>query len=168
VEFLYQLAIDESVGVRWRFNGLVPRRETFEQSLWSGVLTQFIVAERQTGACLGTVTAYNADLNHGYAYVAAAMIADATGSGVGIEAVDLFLGYLFACYRLRKLYFEVPEYNLAQFASALTWFRDEGTLVDHTYFDGRLWDRKILALYRQDYEGIAKSGQALGRRRRNG
>jgi RimJ/RimL family protein N-acetyltransferase len=167
VEFLYQLAIDESVGWRWRFGGMVPRRDTFEQTLWNGVLTQFVIVEKAHGAMVGSTLAYNADLNHGTAYVAAAMLREATRSGVGIEAADLFAAHLFACYRIRKLYFEVPEYNIPQFESSIGWLlREEGSLLQHTYYQGRFWDRKILALYREDYESVAAGGRVLGRRRR--
>ncbi|MGH9090704.1 MAG: phosphopantetheine-binding protein [Acidimicrobiales bacterium] len=161
-DFLYRLAIDERIGWRWRFTGAVPPRAVFEQSLWNGVLTQFVVVERARSVPIGCVMAYNAEMNHGFAYVAAALIEEAAGSGVGIEAVDLFCGHLFACYRLRKLYFEVPDYNLGQFASSLDWLlRVEGCLRDHTYYGGRLWDRHLLALYKEDYD--AATPRKLGR-----
>ena len=162
IEFLYRLAIDERVGWRWRFTGAVPPRSVFEQSLWNGVLTQFVVVERARGVPIGCVMAYNAEMNHGIVYVAAALVEEAAGSGVGVEAVDLFCGHLFACYRLRKLYFEVPDYNLGQFASSLDWLlRAEGCLRQHTYYDGRLWDRHMLALYKEDYD--AATPWKLGR-----
>lgn len=162
IDFLYRLAIDERIGWRWRFAGAVPPRGVFEQSLWTGVLTQFVIVERARGVPIGCVMAYNAEMNHGIAYVAAALVEEAAGSGVGVEAVDLFCGHLFACYRLRKLYFEVPDYNLGQFASSLDWLlRSEGCLRQHTYYDGRLWDRHMLALYKEDYD--AATPRKLGR-----
>jgi len=167
IDFLYQLATDEATGWRWRFNGIVPRREAFEQSLWNGILTQFIVYEITGETMIGSVVAYNADLNHGFAYVAVAMTSEAMGSGAGIEAADLFGAHLFGCYRLRKLYLEVPEFNIGQFETAIGWlFREEANLVGHLYYWGRYWDRRILAVYREDYESIPVAGNMLGRRRR--
>ena len=55
------------------------------------------------GSLVGSVFAYNADLNNGIVYVAAGMLPAAAGSGIGIEATDLFVSHLFGCYRLRKL-----------------------------------------------------------------
>lgn len=167
VGFLYDLATDDEIGWRWRYAGVIPRRDTFEQFLWNGVLSQFVVVERATEGAIGSVIAYNADLNNGFAYVAAGMSRGAIDSGIGVEAVDLFIAHLFACYRLRKLYFEVPEYNLSQFSSAIGWlFRNEGVQADHTFYNGRFWDRYILALYRGDYEKVGTNVKVLGRRRR--
>ncbi len=167
VEFLYRLAIDEEIGWRWRFAGSVPRRDQFEQTLWAGVLTQFLVTDTLQGGLIGSAIAYNADLNHGYTFVAVGMVPEATGTGLGIEATDLFVGHLFGCYSLRKVYFEVPEYNLAQFESSLGWLlKEEGMLKNHTFYNGRYWDRAMLALYRDDYEALSPRGRALGRRRR--
>jgi RimJ/RimL family protein N-acetyltransferase len=165
-EFLYQLAIDEVNGLRWRYAGMVPRRDTFDQTIWSAILTQFIVVDRESNVPIGVVSAYNADMNHGYAYVMAAMISDVTKTGIGIEAVDLFFGHLFECYRFRVLYLEVPEYNVPQFASAIGWFlKEEGRLVQHTFYGGRFWDRFIFALHREDY-GSELAVRRFGRRRR--
>ncbi len=165
-DFLYSLAIDETVGFRWILTGQVPRREVFEQQLWNGVLSQFVVCRKDSDGPIGVVLAYNADLNNGYAYAASAVISEAVGSGVGIEAVDLFVDYLFRCFNLRKIYFEVPEYNLPEIQSLIGGlFHQECVLREHTYYAGRHWNRYILALYRQDYDNIA-SGIALGGRRR--
>lgn len=162
IDFLYQLAIDDQVGWRWRYTGAVPPRSAFEQSLWNGVLTQFVVRQRRSGAPIGCVMAYNSDINHGFTYVAAALVAEAVGWGVGIEAVDLFCGHLFGTYRLRKIYFEVPEYNVQQFGSSLDWLlKQEGCLVDHSFYQGRLWDRYLFAMYRDDYD--AATPRRLGR-----
>ena len=140
-EFLYQLAIDDAVGWRWRFGGTIPRRDTFDQTIWNGVLTQFIVVEKVRGTMIGSVLAYNTDLNHGFTYAAAAMLGEVAGFGIGIEAVDLFVRHLFACYRFRKIYFEVPEYNISQFGSSIgSLLRQEGILKDHTYYQGKFWD----------------------------
>jgi RimJ/RimL family protein N-acetyltransferase len=167
IDFLYALAIDERVGFRWILAGQVPRREAFEQQLWSGVLAQFIVCKSDSDEPVGVAVAYNADINHGFAYVAAAMIPEAVGSGAGIEAVDLFVAYLFRCFTLRKLYFEIPEFNLRQLSTLIgALFHREGQLKDHTFYDGRYWDRFILALYREEYEQISRGAVFAGRRRR--
>ena len=166
-DFLYDFAIDEAVGWRWRHAGAVPRREVFEQSLWNGVLTQFVIVENASDTRIGMAVAYNADLNHGFAYVAAGVLGEAVGSGVAVEAIDMFVGHLFGCYRLRKLYFEVPEYNLEQFSSAIgSLLAPEALFSEHTYYNGRYWDRHVLTLDREVYAGIAGSSRVLGRQRR--
>jgi hypothetical protein len=155
-DFLYSLVVDEEVGYRWRFAGSVPAREAFDRALWNNVLAQFIVVSTDNGAPLNLVQAYNAELSQGFTYAAQVMSREATGTGVGAEAFYLFAGYLFRVLPLRKLYLDVPEYNLPLVSSRTIPLRSEGRLREHSHYDGRLWDRVILALYRQDYDAIVR------------
>jgi hypothetical protein len=165
MEFAYRLATDEATGVRWRLGGGVPTPEADRDSLLGGVFNQFVVLERRTSVPIGHLISYGIDLNHGVGYVGGAMVDEAQASGLGIEATYLYLRYLFETYRLRKLYFEVPEYNLGQMAGGVgTIMKEEGRLRDHSYYGGRFWDRVFLALYREDV--MALNLKDLGRRRR--
>jgi len=155
-DFLYSLVADEEVGYRWRFGGSVSAREAFDRTLWNNVLAQFIVVSSGDGTPLGLVQAYNAELSQGYAYAAQVMSREATGTGVGAEAFYLFAGYLFRVLPLRKLYLDVPEYNLPLVSSRTLPLRPEGRLREHSYYDGRLWDRAVLAFYRSDYDSIVR------------
>lgn len=165
LEFLYQLAINEENGFRWLLAGVVPPPDMFQQNLWKGVLTQFVVVERRTSSPIGVVVAYNPELHHGFAYIGADFAPTVESTGLGIEAVDIFIEYVFATYNLRKLYLEVPEYNLpsmAHLAGGL--FKEEGVLREHTFYQGRYWDRHLLALYRDEFVSLPRTH--LGRRRR--
>jgi len=83
-------------------------------------------------------------------------------SGLGIEALGLFINYLFDTFPLRKLYGEVPGFNLESFVSARgRIFREEGRQRDHEWMFGRYWDLVIVAVWRDDWE---VSGQPLVRR----
>jgi RimJ/RimL family protein N-acetyltransferase len=156
-DFLYALAVDDVTGFRWRFNGSVPRPDVFVESLWSGVLCQFVVEEIRHGVPRGTAVAYNADLNHGYCYVGVAMTAEAQETGLAVEAFLLLARHLFASYRLRKLYMEVPEYNLRPIERAIgPVLVEEGRLRDHTYYGERLWDRLYLAVYPERLEPLCR------------
>ncbi len=69
----------------------------------------------------------------------------------------LFLEYVFRGWSFRKLYFELPEFNLAQFSRGVNrLFVEEGRLREHLYYDGRFWDKVILALYRTTWEAQSK------------
>ena len=164
-EFAYRLAVDEVTGVRWRLGGSVPTPEAHREHLIAGAFNQFVVLERRTSVPIGHLISYGVDLNHGIGYVGGAMVDEAQASGLGIEATYLYLRYLFETYRLRKLYFEMPEYNLGQMAGGVgTIMKEEGRLRDHSYYGGRLWDRVFLALYREDV--MALSLKELGRRKK--
>jgi len=125
----------------------------------AGVFTQFLICEKSQGTEVGAAVAYGADLKDGYVYMATALVPSVANSGAGIEAVALFAAHLFYVYTFRKIYFEVPSYNLRQFGSTVgKLLKEEGKLVDHTYYHGRYWDRHILALYRSDFETTIQSG----------
>lgn len=164
--FLYELSTDEAIGPRWRFTGAVPSFEQFQQTLWQGVLSQFVVLENEGKQPIGHVVAYNADLHHGFTYIGESVLEEVSGSGAGIEALLVFIRYVFATYNLRKLYFEVPEYNLSAFSSTVDWLlRREGRLKEHTFYQGRFWDRHILALYRPDFEDAWSNYSVTGKLR---
>lgn len=168
LEFLYQLAISEENGFRWRYLGAVPTVESFQQNLWSGVLTQFVVVENESSHPIGLVVAYSADLHHGLGYVGGTMTPRVGGTGLSMEGFDIFLRYLFTAWNFRKLYFEVPEYNSRVLRNSVgAVFAEEGRLRHHIYYDGRYWDRIILAIYRDTWLGLPR-GPLGRRRRRNG
>jgi RimJ/RimL family protein N-acetyltransferase len=163
MEFLYQLATNEENGFRWLLAGMVPPADVFQQNLWKGVMTQFVVVVRSNSAPIGVVIAYNPEINHGFAYLGADFAPHVQGAGIAIEAVELFVEYMFSTYNLRKLYLEVPEYNLGAMVNGVGGIlREEGILREHTYYRGRYWDRHLLALYRDQFLSAPRT--RLGRR----
>jgi RimJ/RimL family protein N-acetyltransferase/acyl carrier protein len=157
--FLYELAVTPQVGYRWRYRGSVPSYPQFEQELWQGVLTQFLIESIEAGRPIGHAICYNPEFSLGFAYVGAAVHAEYAGSGLAMEALDLFVRYIFDVWPFRKLYFEVPEFNYPQFAGADRANSAGGSLVlegrlrRHDFYRGRYWDRLVLAVYRDRDEG---------------
>jgi len=150
VPFLYGLAVDPVVGPRWRWRGGIPREENFFARLWEGVLTQLVVEDPRSGAALGLVSAFSANLVAGTAYVGA-VLAPRARFGQGIEAGTKFASYLFGTYHFRKLYLEAPSFNVGQFRRAIgTYLHVEGCLKDHERYAGRCYDSYILAIYPDD------------------
>lgn len=60
-------------------------------------------------------------------------------------------------------YFEVPAYNLDQFASAIgRALEEERRLRDHEWLGGRYWDRVYLSLSRERWVGLrARYGRIM-------
>ena len=85
-----------------------------------------------------------------------------SGAGV-LEAFALFVRYLFRLWPLRKLYLELPEFNLPQFASAVRvgLLKEEGRLRGDRYFDGAYWDQLVLAVYPTDAEEFERRSGIL-------
>jgi [ribosomal protein S5]-alanine N-acetyltransferase len=143
---LYEIALEEQVNFRWRYGGAVPHFEQFVQGIHNGVLAQFLVSAPRTNKTIGLVSSYNADLRNGTAYAAVVMTTGHHRTGIGVEAMTLFLSYLLSTWPLRKVYYEAAEYNIDQYRSGLhKLFEIEGRLQNHLYLDGRYWDSYILA-----------------------
>lgn len=147
---IYELAFRDQNVFRWRYRGTQPTAAAFEQSLYNGVLCQFVICPNDTRAFSGLVVAYNASPQDEFCCLAA--ITDQTASTGAVEGIALFLRYLFRHWPLRKIYLESVEFNAPQFASAVDagLFKEEGRLKDHHYFDGTFWDLITYAIYRED------------------
>lgn len=148
--FLYDLATQPNTGFRWRYRGNVPPIERFASEIWqASVLSQFVVVSASSGLACGLVVCYQADLVNGHAYIGAVFKDEAVRTGVPAAAVRLFVRYLFKIHPMRKLYFEVPGWNMDRLASGIgSVFQEEGCLHQHDYYDGQYWDKYILAVYR--------------------
>jgi RimJ/RimL family protein N-acetyltransferase/acyl carrier protein len=149
IPYLYWLATSEGSGWRWRYRGRVPTPDAFNEGLWTGVLTQFVVRRRRSHERVGQVVVYDADHESGFAFLAAVFNPRLVGSGVPAGVSAAFVRYAFDQWAFRKLYLEVPEFNLPLIASGVGGaLREEGRLRRHDFSGGRYWDRHILAIYR--------------------
>jgi hypothetical protein len=166
------LQVLETVGdaaPRWRHRGVTPSPDQWAQTLWAGVLVQFIVAGAQTNKPIGRVLIYRPNFQDQYAYFAAMRFAPSDRSPLMVLGIALFLEYVFGHWEFEKLYMEVPEYSLEQFASGLgRFFEVEARLRGHLKMGGRSWDQLVLALYRHTVQeaGLlrteaARPGEAL-------
>jgi hypothetical protein len=146
------------LAVRWRFRGMTPSPEQWLQRTWSGVLAQFVVVGRATGKPLGLVTCYQANFQDGHAYLAVVGFGDSARTPLVILAFALFVDYVFSMWNFCKVYMEVPEYNMPQFATGRGRFLDEeGRLRGHLYTSGERYDQVILAIHRQKWLEVRRS-----------
>jgi len=149
---LYAIATSDEVFWRWRYGGAIPTYEGFCSSFSAGVLTQFTVCTTSGNDVLGLVVAYNADIANSTGYVAVMMRPSILRTGIGTEAMYLFIVYLFKTWDFHKLYFEVLEFNVEQFASGIgKYFHEEGCYRDHHYYDGKRWNQHVFGLYRDEF-----------------
>lgn len=154
-EMLRMLELSEDLVPIWRHQGATPSPERWVESLWTGVLAQFIVVDIARKHPLGIVNVYSADFRHGHAYIAASKFDLQRRSTLFLEGFALFVDYVFAVWNFRKLYMETSERNIGQFASAIgPILCEEGRLREHLFFDGRYWDVLHLALYRNTWDEI--------------
>jgi RimJ/RimL family protein N-acetyltransferase len=152
-EFLYQVFTHQELNFLWRFRGSTPNPDGFMQALWQNVLVQFMIERRSNGSPVGLITCYDADLRNGYAHLAMVLLPESGRAILAHDANLLFVNYLFRGWNLRKLYGITGERNLRDFAAGIDrYYKIEGRLVDHEYYDGRYWDSYIMALYREDWQ----------------
>jgi hypothetical protein len=147
---LQEMDTGGELAARWRFRGSTPSPERWAASTWGDTLAQFMVINRSDERPIGVVSIYDADLDEGYATIAAARFDSGGRSPAMMLGVGIFVRYVFACWDLRKLYMELPDYNLDQFASGIgRLFEVEGRRRDHLFYGGRLWDHVTLAIHRE-------------------
>jgi len=155
--FLFDLTTDPSIGYRWRLRGAVPSPAGFETALWEQVFAQFVIWDNRGPEPCGLVTAYAADARNRIAYFAIVHRQRAAAlSSVPVDALLLFLQYLFTVWDFRKLYAESPEYAYEDFASgAGKYFEVEARLPEYHYFDGKYWDNLVISVSRERFAEIA-------------
>lgn len=151
VDHIYEMATVGDSVYGWRYRGATPPPDVFARQLFEGVLAQYLVVDRAQGTLQGLVGLYNANLasQHVYAFV---LGAEHHTPGRVLEGLLIMLDHAFNTWELRKVYFEVPEYNLNQFSGITRYTTEEGRLRNHERLFGRLWDQLILALYRDTWE----------------
>jgi RimJ/RimL family protein N-acetyltransferase len=132
--------------------GATPTTKDFEELLYRGALCQFMVKDRRTNESHGLVAAYNTRFDNGTAYVALQRVTPGKGHGEVTEGLSYFIEYLFQTWNFRKLYAEIPAYNLDQIVDDTSLLlQEEGRLVEHEYHADRWWDLVTLAIYREGW-----------------
>ncbi len=151
VDPLYRSTFDPRWSHRWRFRGRSLSFEAFGRELFNGVHVQFAVVDRASESTFyGLVVGYNADLGNGHMWMGFQKVAGDAPRDAMTEAAMLFIQYCFNHWELRKIYFEVPGYNMKLFGgmAALGLAVEEGRLVDFYFHDGVRHDQVILSVSR--------------------
>ena len=162
IEFLYNLATSSDDIWRWRLRGRTPSPGDFESFVWSASDIQFIMERRQDGLAFGHVASYQTDELGGTTKLAMLIDPSVRAEGWPLEGAYLFLDYLFGVFPLRKVYLEVPAFNLSSLSGILRRFTvEEGRLVDHTFGEGAHCDLVIAAMWRSQWHELQSS--AIGR-----
>lgn len=152
---LRMLELGEELGVRWRFRGSTPPAERWQPG--SGILAQFLVVRQGNHRAIGIASIYQYDFQDQHAYLAAATFEPGQRSPLMVHGLALFLNYVFTCWNFRKLYLELPEYNVTRLSSSLgDLLVEEGRLREDIYYDGRWWDKVTLSLYRERWKQRAE------------
>jgi len=157
VSLLYRAAQSPRSAFRWRYRGaLPPPTQQFVDLLHEGVLAQFIVEAKADGSAQGLVVAYDAIHEYGTCCVAFQRIGPSVGGGEMFIGMYHLIEYVFSRWSMRKLYADVPEYNLEYIGGSFGPLREEARLRECVYYDGRYWDRVFFVVERESWESWAQ------------
>lgn len=151
MDWLHELVAEPRTSFRWRLRGRTPPFYELGPLTLDRALAPMVVWNCTRGP-IGILVDYNVDLQSQHAYVAAAFHGE-SNSGEVVRSVSLYVAYLFAMWPLRKIYFEIPHFNmtLSRFDKSHL-FLKEGELHEHEFYDGQWWSTSILTIYRTTFE----------------
>lgn len=91
------------------------------------------------------------DQDAGHVHTAVYLDPAMARQGIGADATLLTVNYAFAMWNIRKVYFETTEASSGNFGAMLE-KPPEAILKDYIFFRGHLWDLKVYALTRDEWE----------------
>lgn len=148
IETLYEYAVTGEIPWQWPSPAETP--ETFANALWGGVLAQYAIEDKRTNMQVGLVTAYGANIFHGFAYVSMTLLPGYRRRVWPLEGALLFANYLFTRFNLRNLYSESADPDFMQFGSGEGKFFDvEGRLQGRFVINGEPQDLYIMRISRE-------------------
>lgn len=155
---LYVAATNPTSAPAWRFRGRTPSPQEFQASLFDpGVHIQYVAQHPLTGEVFGLLVGYDYDPAAGHIKLGF-LSCNTGGPGMLMEAMVMFIDHLFMTFPLRKVYFELPEYNLGLVAGIPTdLLREESRLVDYIAKGEALYDLITYALPRAPFESLMQT-----------
>lgn len=115
----------------------------------SNISIKVFIKDISSNKTIGYIAGYNYNKVDGYIYITSILEEQ---KNLNKEALKLFIDYLFKCFPIRKIYCEVYENDNNKLDILQTiGFSEEATLDEDVFFDGKYYNKHILALYREDY-----------------
>lgn len=151
---IYLASFDPATSGSWRYRGRTLPADEFVATLTDGVRAQYVVELIATGAAVGLVSAYDHSQAGLHCKVAFLRIGDRHpgDAGATFEGMLLFLSHLFATFPYRKVFAEVPAYNMSLFEPGLA--QEEGVLRDYLFHQGGAVDLHIVSFRREQWEQV--------------
>jgi len=150
-ERLRQIECAGALVETYRFRGKTPSPDSYVAALWQDTLVNLAICVPPDGEVVGNLACYGASFRDSHAYFSVLVAPWARGAAT-FEAAEIFVTYLFDTFDFRKIYADVLEPNLGQFASLLGYLaREEGRFVGDVKIGGDWHDRVILAIWQGDF-----------------
>lgn len=152
---LYLASFAPATAGQWRYRGRTLPMDQFVSTLFSGTIAQFMVEMVETGTVVGLVSAYDENrsgLNCKLAFLRCGDRVPGDSAAV-FEGMALFISYIFDNFPFRKLFAEVPAYNMGLFASDFA--EEEGVLKDYLFYKGEYADLHHVSIRRETWAKLA-------------
>jgi RimJ/RimL family protein N-acetyltransferase len=150
-EHLRRIETSGTVIQTYRLRGKTPSPEAYAASLWNDTQVNLAICVPPTGQVVGNLACYGTSFRDRHAYISVLVAPWAQGPAT-FQAAELFLGYLFDTFDFRKVYAEVLEPNLDQFASLVGYLaKEEGRFVEDVKIGSTWHDRIVLAIWQRDF-----------------
>lgn len=154
---IYLASFDPATANAWRYRGRTLPVDEFVAGLADGVRAQYVVELVATETAVGLVSAYDHNQAGQHCKVAFLRIGERTSGDAGatFEGLLVFLSHLFATFPYRKVFAEVPAYNMGLFEPGFA--QEEGVLRDYLFHDGQLVDLHLVSICRNQWEQLRSS-----------
>jgi RimJ/RimL family protein N-acetyltransferase len=135
----------------------LPTVDAYLDVFTRGVAAQFLIVNKGSGEVAGFTELSDATpAGHVQASV---NVRRGQDEKIAADAAVLTVNFAFAMWRIRKVYFQTHEENLESLGFSgerAVLVRQEATLADHLYFQGRTWDMHIYSIQRErwDEQGV--------------
>lgn len=138
---------------------IIPKHEYWQElkSDYSNGLIRLVVVDKNSNTPIGQVFSYNYNNTNNNLFIGIYIIPDKRKLYYGIEALTVFVTYLFSYFSLHKIYFEIFEYNThSKELARKSGFKEEGVFKDHFLFNGKYWSLFRFAFYASDLKRMSK------------
>lgn len=157
IPLLYEASMSPSANIRWRYRGATLSPQEFMEGLHQNVRAQLVVEMKETGDPTGLVVAYEHYGAGGHCKVGFVRFGDHAPNdwGAVYEGLVCFLSYLFTSYPYKKIYAEVPTYNMALVEGVVGDFMtQEGCLEGYLFADGDECSLHVLSMSRDQWRRL--------------
>ncbi|MDP3763995.1 MAG: GNAT family protein [bacterium] len=119
---------------------------------------QFIIERKDKNIPVGTIFSFNFSQVDGYIFINVYIDSEQESRGYGVEAIVLFVHYIFTFLPVHKVCFEIFGYNVLSLSTMQNGkrygFCEEGRFKEHRFFNGSYHDVFRFAIYRDSLDKI--------------
>lgn len=121
---------------------------------------KLLIKSNITGQFIGYILSYKHNKADGHIRIDFEIASEYINKYCG-EVISLFCNYLYICFPIRKIYFEMYNHYENNFLQMLEkiGFKEEACLKEDTFFNNKYYDKHILSLDVNDFFEVKENGK---------